>query len=157
AEPYRILVVANFPAGFTNESARRLVSIASSGPRCGVYVLVTVDTSLEMPQGFNLKDLEECCVNLDWADDHFQWKDPDFQRLPLTLDGPPPPDFLTRLLHIIGAKARDANRVEVPFEFITPPREKWWTADSRGGIDVPLGRAGATKRQNLKLGVGTSQ
>jgi hypothetical protein len=157
AEPYRILVVANFPAGFTNEAARRLVSIASSGPRCGVYVLVTVDTTLEMPQGFNLKDLEDACVNLDWRDDHFEWRDPDFQRWPLSLDGPPAADFCTRLLHIIGAKARDANRVEVPFEFIVAPREQWWTSDSRGGINVPLGRSGATKRQHLKLGHGTSQ
>ena len=31
AEPYRVLVVANFPANFTPEAAERLVSIASSG------------------------------------------------------------------------------------------------------------------------------
>ncbi|HEX5105601.1 MAG TPA: FtsK/SpoIIIE domain-containing protein, partial [Pirellulaceae bacterium] len=37
AEPFQILVVANFPANFSDESARRLVSIASSGARCGVY------------------------------------------------------------------------------------------------------------------------
>ena len=32
---------------------------------------------------------------------------------------------------------------------------KAWT--SRAGIDIPLGKAGATKRQNLTLGQGTSQ
>ena len=31
AEPFRVLVVANFPANFSDEAARRLVSIASSG------------------------------------------------------------------------------------------------------------------------------
>ena len=30
-------------------------------------------------------------------------------------------------------------------------------ADSRAGVDVPLGRAGATKLQHLRLGNGTSQ
>src|SRR5205085_11199289 len=44
AEPYRILVVANFPENFSVEATRRLVSIAGSGARCGVYTLVTVDT-----------------------------------------------------------------------------------------------------------------
>ena len=53
---------------------------------------------------------------------------------------------------------RDAKRVEVPFEFISPPPESvWWTRDSRSGIDVPLGKAGATKRQHFTLGHGTSQ
>ena len=60
-------------------------------------------------------------------------------------------------MHIVGEKARDANRVEVPFEFIAPPREAYWTSDSRNGVDVPLGRAGATKLQSLALGKGTSQ
>src|SRR5262249_20936620 len=44
AEPYRILVVANFPFNFTTEAIRRLVSIVHSGPRCGVHTLISVDT-----------------------------------------------------------------------------------------------------------------
>jgi hypothetical protein len=43
AEPYRVVVVANFPAGFSESAARRLASIAVNGPRCGVYTLVTID------------------------------------------------------------------------------------------------------------------
>ena len=61
----------------------------------------------------------------------------------------------SQILHIVGEKARDANRVEVPFEFIAPPRDAYWTSDSRSGVDVPLGRAGATKLQSLALGKGT--
>ena len=45
----------------------------------------------------------------------------------------------------------------MPFEFIAPPSETWWKGDSRSGIAVPLGRAGATKRQCLDLGKGTAQ
>src|SRR2546430_5521297 len=41
--------------------------------------------------------------------------------------------------------------------FIAAPPEQWWTGDSRLGLDVALGRAGATKRQYLRLGQGTSQ
>src|SRR5688500_9923526 len=35
AEPYRFLVVADFPTNFSPESIRRLNSIASAGARCG--------------------------------------------------------------------------------------------------------------------------
>jgi hypothetical protein len=156
AEPFRVLVVANFPANFTAEAARRLVSITASGARCGVHTLITVDTRQPLPQGFNLADLEQPSVNLVWQDRRFIWKDADFGKYPLSLDAPPPADFCTRLMHRVGSRAKDASRVEVPFEFIVPSHERWWQNDSRAGIHVPLGRAGATKRQHLHLGQGTA-
>ena len=85
------------------------------------------------------------------------WDDPDLGRYPLVLDQPPPPEFATRQIQKVGALARDAKRVEVAFEFITPPPDSWWSRDTRGEIDVPLGKAGATKRQHFTLGHGTSQ
>jgi hypothetical protein len=157
AEPFRVLVVANFPVNFTPEAARRLVSIASSGASCGVFTLISVDTRQPMPDGFNLADLEPPSVTLSWKEPRFVWKDADFGPHPLTLDPPPEPALLNRILHQVGDKAREANRVEVPFDFIAPKPEEWWTRDSRGGIEVPLGRAGATKRQYLQLGQGTAQ
>src|SRR4029077_8081087 len=50
AEPYRYLVIADFPLGFEGDSFRRLASIATSGARCGVYTLVIRDTRVPMPQ-----------------------------------------------------------------------------------------------------------
>jgi hypothetical protein len=157
AEPYRVLVVANFPANFNTEAVRRLVSIASSGPRCGVYTLISVDSKQNLPVGFELQELEQPGVHLCGADGRFAWQDPDFGPYPLQIDAPPPEELGTRLLKTVGARAKEAKRVEVPFEFVAPRRDDWWTADSRRGISVPLGRVGATKRQHLQLGVGTAQ
>ena len=64
AEPYRILVVANFPINFSVEAARRLVSILNSGPRCGVYTLVIHDTRVDLPSGTHMDELEKSSVNL---------------------------------------------------------------------------------------------
>jgi S-DNA-T family DNA segregation ATPase FtsK/SpoIIIE len=157
AEPFRVLVVANFPANFNSDSARRLVSIANSGPSCGVYTLVSVDTKQPMPDSFDLADLEQSAAVLSWDGNRFGWKDPDFGPCPLQLDPPPSGDFLTRLLGVVGAAAKQASRVEVSFDFIAPPLEQIWTASTKSGVDVPLGRAGATKRQHLRLGHGTAQ
>ena len=157
AEPFRFLVVANFPANFSLEATRRLVSIAASGARCGVHTLVTVDTKQPLPQGFDLMDLRRHSVNLEWKDGRFHWQDPDFGRFPFRLDTPPDADFATQILQVAGKRAKEASRVEVPFEFITPPAEEWWRGDSRRGVRVALGRAGATKRQSLALGQGTAQ
>src|SRR5262249_21341472 len=43
AEPFRLLVVAHFPVNFSSDAARRLISLASAGARCGIYTLVMVD------------------------------------------------------------------------------------------------------------------
>jgi hypothetical protein len=157
AEPFRFLVVANFPVNFSPEAGRRLASIAASGARCGVHALITVDTKQPLPTGFDLADLERHSVNLVWKENGFVWKDPDFAPFPFRLDAPPDADFTTPLLQVVGQKAREASRVEVPFDFIAPASEQWWTRESRTGIDVALGRSGATKRQHLLLGQGTAQ
>jgi DNA segregation ATPase FtsK/SpoIIIE, S-DNA-T family len=157
AEPFRVLVVANFPTNFNDAALRRLISIVNSGARCGVYALIMYDTKLGLPSGFQLKELEAPCVNMIWKEGRLQWREPNFGRYPLALDAPPDPGRFSELLHKVGHAARDANRVEVPFSFIAPKVEEYWTFDSSKGVDIPLGRAGATKLQNLKLGKGTSQ
>ncbi len=157
AEPYHILVAANFPVNFNETAARRLASIASSGARCGVYTLVSVDTTQPMPHKFNLADLEQYATNLVWQKDHFVWKDADYEHLPLVLDAPPTTEDFGDIVRAAGNLAKDARRVEVAFDRIAPKDDRWWSQDSRFGIDVPLGRAGATKLQHMRLGKGTSQ
>ena len=157
AEPYRVLVVANFPTNFTAEAARRLVSIVSSGAGCGVFALVSVDARASMPHGFNLADLEHQCLNLIWKSDKFVFKDEVLSQFDLAPEAPPDAQVISKLVHRIGAQAKNASRVEVPFDFVAPSAEKVWTSDSRKGIVVPIGRSGATKRQNLDLGKGTAQ
>lgn len=157
AEAYQILVIANFPANFTEDAARRLVSIASSGARCGVYTLLSCDTKMKFPRNFELADLEKHSVVLDWQGESFCRQSEGLEHLPLLLDGPPTGELLTQVVRAVGEFAKDANRVEVPFESVLPPDDEWWTRDSRGDVVVPLGRAGATKLQSMELGKGTSQ
>ncbi len=54
AEPYRFVVVNDLPNGFNEDALRRLVSIAASGPRCGVHVLVAQDKRKAIPGGGEL-------------------------------------------------------------------------------------------------------
>src|SRR6185369_15065554 len=64
AEPYRYLVIADFPVGFSPESLRRLSSIATSGARCGVFMLVMRDLRVGLPGGTHLDDIEAHSVNI---------------------------------------------------------------------------------------------
>ncbi|MGI8978213.1 MAG: FtsK/SpoIIIE domain-containing protein [Pirellulaceae bacterium] len=159
AEPFQILVVANFPANFSDEAARRLVSIAASGARCGVYTLISTDDKLTLPRNFDVADLESQAATLVWnvEQKRFAWKHDELKSLPLALESPPGDEQFTEIIKSVGKLAKDAARVEVPFESVTPNEAELWNGDSRSEIEVPLGRAGATKLQYMRLGKGTSQ
>ena len=135
----------------------------ASGARCGVFVLLGVDSTLGapgtpgQPHNVRLSDLETGALLLRAEKGQFVWKHPDYGPAPVTLDAPPPPERFTEIVRAVGHEVRDAGRVEVPFHCVVPTEDSWWTSDSRSGIDVPLGRAGAMKLQNLDLGRGTSQ
>jgi ABC-type multidrug transport system fused ATPase/permease subunit len=159
AEPYRVLVVADFPAKLDEKSASRLAAIAAGGVPCGVLTLVAADVSRPLPSGFSLDELRPYCSHLVWDQTRslLEWDDRDLGTFPVALDPPAPPDFATRQIQKVGAAAKDARRVVVPFEFIAPAENAWWTGDTRSGVDVSLGKSGATKRQRFALGQGTSQ
>ena len=157
AEPYRVLVIANFPVNFTDIALRRLASIADGGSRCGVYLMMSFDKSQELPRGFSPADLEKHATVLQWTEDGFRLTDPELAVWPLALEAPPSADDFGHIVRLAGQHARDVRRVEVPFERVAPAADQFWASDSRKGIDVPVGRAGATKLQSLRLGKGTSQ
>ncbi|MEI6240810.1 MAG: FtsK/SpoIIIE domain-containing protein, partial [Planctomycetia bacterium] len=156
-EPYRFVVVANFPANFTETSARRLASIAASGARCGVYLVVSVDTKAPMPAEFSLAELEKHSTTLVLKDGTFTWTDPEFSKWPLVPERAPPDEVCTRIIQRVGKAAKAAKRVEVPFDRVAPPENEWWTKSTASEVLAPLGPAGAKKLQYLKLGKGTSQ
>jgi hypothetical protein len=157
AEPYRFLVIADLPVNFSTEAFKRLTSIATSGARCGVYTLIARDMRIDLPAGAHMDELKAHSVNLVREGDKFVWDDEVFKQLPLQLDSPPSEESLTEILQKVGVGAKEAKRVEVPFEVIAPKPEKMWTGSAAGEVDVPVGRTGATRFQSLKLGKGTSQ
>ena len=157
AEPFRVLIVSDFPTGFSETTCARLAQIAAQGPRCGVLLLLSADTGRPAPAGVTLHDLAANAVRLTWRDRRLVWDDPDFGPFPFHPDPPPPSTLTRRVFQRVGVSSEEARRVEVSFEFVAPPADRWWTADSRAGIEVALGKAGPNKAQPLTLGRGTSQ
>jgi DNA segregation ATPase FtsK/SpoIIIE, S-DNA-T family len=170
AEPFRFLVIADFPANFTEASTKRLASILSSGARCGVFTLIAVDTSggseaaararggsARLPHWIPMEEIERASNTLAWEQGAFRWRDEDFGRFPLALESPPSQELLTGILHELGKAARDSSRVQVPFAAIAPREGGMWSRSAALDVNVPLGRSGARKVQHLTLGRGTAQ
>ena len=189
AEPYRFLVIAGFPHRFTEVAWRRLKSIAQSGPRCGVFLLLTHDEAAAMPVNADAADLTERAELFTWDGERFRPGEepraeeplaltaaaalmddetevkpleptpppptPPLRRLALVVDEPPPAEQFTRIVRNVADRSRDAGRVEVAFNRVAPV--ELWQESTKKGLDIPLGRAGATKLQHASFGRGTAQ
>lgn len=156
AEKYHFLVVADFPHGFSDVAARRLQSIAISGPRCGVFTLIHWDRRAVNPDGFVPDELRKSSICLRREGDRYV-----LDRAPedavMTADAAPTDELAVPLLHRIGKASIDSNRVQVPFTQIAPRPEEMWTGDTTQELRVAIGRTGATKHQYLSIGKGTRQ
>ncbi|MGB2822955.1 MAG: FtsK/SpoIIIE domain-containing protein [Phycisphaerae bacterium] len=157
AEPYRFVVVADFPSSFTEEAAQRLLSIIHSGPRCGVYTLIVRNTWQQLPHGIEEVDLRGNTVVLNQEGEELVWDDDVYGRFPLAVDAPPSEAVQTDIFRHVGERAREAANVEVPFAAIAPDEGRLWSADTTHDVTVPMGRCGATRLQRLTLGRGVAQ
>lgn len=162
-EAYRVVVVCDFPANFTEASARRLAAIAQNGPRCGVYPVVVVDSDRPMPYGVSLEALTAhlTCVRDDREGS--VWLDPDSQTWTVQHDASAPDAVIQRLTKSHGELAEAGMRVSVPFtDLVTSAgldKSTWRDqaiASSADSLVVPLGQSGARKYQEAVFGKGTS-
>jgi hypothetical protein len=156
AEKYHFVVVSDFPSAFSETAARRLLSIATSGARCGVYTLIHWDRRQPLPQEFVPDELRKSSVSLTKGRE-FIFTDNLIPGAALLLDPSPAPEMATAFIHKVGVSSRDSNRVEVPFEQVTPSEAERWTVDTTHELRVAIGRTGATKLQYLAMGKGTRQ
>jgi DNA segregation ATPase FtsK/SpoIIIE, S-DNA-T family len=184
AEPFRIPVVFDFPVNFTEDSARRLVSLVQNGPRCGVFPIILQDTSKDLPHGFSIHDLLQFCEVVSYERDAWHWGDytspvelegGDDSGSPvfaLELDAPCPPNLLSRLVTAVGERANACMTVAVPLAQVLKrcgidvnDQDGWWKIDgstsaafasAAESVEVPLGPKGAQQIQLLTLGRGTA-
>ncbi|MBM3881715.1 MAG: ATP-binding protein [Verrucomicrobia bacterium] len=157
AEKYRFLVVADFPVHFSETATRRLLSIAASGARCGVFTLIHWDRRQPPPSEAVVEDLRRNSVSLCVQADRFVLGQGQPEHTALTLDTPPPPAEVTAFIQRVGQDSLDSSRVEVPFAQAAPAQSSAWTLETTHELRVPIGRTGATKLQYLALGQGTRQ
>ena len=159
AEPFQVLLINGFPSNFSDVACRRLLNLAASGPRCGVYVMLAADREAKPPHSFQMEDLLSDAVHIDWLADakRFVWRYPAFEHLPLTVAEPPSDEQMVQIVRQAGEAAKAAIRVEVPFEAVAPVDESLWRSTCDHELRIPVGRAGANRLQDVRLGKGTSQ
>ena len=125
AEKYHFLVIADFPANFSETSVKRLQSVAASGPRCGIFTLIHWDQRQPAPDGFVADELRKNSICIRREGEQFILHKKQLEAGgTLVLDPPPEPGLAVELVHKIGKASIDSNRVEVPFTQIAPAPEE---------------------------------
>src|SRR5439155_4976594 len=113
AEKYHFVVVADFPVNFSDAAARRLLSIAASGARCGVFTLIHWDRRQPLPQDFVPEEFRKSSVGVTCKGSDFTLTGKFMPGITLRLDAPPEPDLAIQFINKVGLCSRDSNRVEV--------------------------------------------
>jgi S-DNA-T family DNA segregation ATPase FtsK/SpoIIIE len=157
AEKYHFLVVADFPVNFSETAAKRLMSIAASGARCGVYTLIHWDRRQPVPQDFIPEELRKSSISITCKGKDITLAGRFLPGTDLRLDTPPDPETATEFIQKVGIISRDSNRIEVPFSQIAPAESELWSVESTQELRVAIGRTGATKLQYMEMGRGTRQ
>jgi len=168
AEPYRVLVLFDSPAGLSPESASRLKSIVENGPRCGVFTFITVDGSIQALYGVNLDQFASSMRRLNLQrgfSDNINGYQLETGFEPEVL--PERSSIAKRVIDSIGRATIHRTEAEVTFEKVISMYGKvaarglrpelgtaatrtnvaepqtWWTDDSTRGLFAPIGQKGA--------------
>ncbi|MGJ8635685.1 MAG: FtsK/SpoIIIE domain-containing protein [Phycisphaerales bacterium] len=157
SEPYRFVVIADLPEALTEIGAARLKSILESGPRCGVYALLSTTAGSKLPSNLNLEELRSNTVVLEINDSQIAFDDDRFDGVSISLLEEPDDRIAAQLLTRIGQAGLYAGNVEVPFERLVPDADAIWSQSCADELVIPIGRSGAHKNQELRLGLGTRQ
>ncbi|MGN6216035.1 MAG: FtsK/SpoIIIE domain-containing protein [Solirubrobacterales bacterium] len=170
AEPYRLLVILDSPAGFEQRSAMELRRVLENGARCGVATLLVTDEDLEPADGLALPALPSDLRTLRIGRPLEQIGE---RRFPIPLALSPetetqaPPETVASIVAQVGKAARDTTRSAVTFEAsfrlfgkaATEGRKRglpllsrqvdaadsssWWTQTTLESVAAPIGQRGA--------------
>lgn len=138
--PYRILVVCGFPAGFSDRSAERLLELARSGPRAGIYLMLSRDsTTPGQLKEFDQQSLIDYATTVVVERDRISVpSDSSLGRFSIIPDRPPQSSDINRWFAAIES-AESSRGTALRFADIAPPAHERWTADSTDGLAVPIG------------------
>lgn len=152
-EPYRLVIIEDFPVGIPMEGINNLKKILKNGIRAGVTVVLLINEdeikrSEDLLKAFRLLGLDQFGDNITqlyWSNEHEDKKS-------LQMDYDILPDVM---LHQI------VNSVNKGFEVKTetvlnladylPDRGEWWTSTSASMVEVPFGMSTTKTITNLRI------
>jgi hypothetical protein len=162
-QPYNIVGIMDFPAGFTPKSIDLLSQVVATGKECGVYVVIM--SSEEQAAGMDPKvkgtisNIEHMCTAFK-ATDHGYINISDEkvnENIRYMIDKPIEVSEIVNIAPIMKKGIKDAGRIVIDYEHIAPKATNYLKYKTSEGLSIPIGLSGASDIQQLNLGMPGSQ
>jgi DNA segregation ATPase FtsK/SpoIIIE, S-DNA-T family len=140
-EPYRLLIVYNFPHGFNDTTASKLLNIIKSGPKSGVNTILINDRNAKLPYGIDWSAFEGISmleISLNVTNNSKRYFEFD-KNLPYG-----------EIVDYINKELPNVSSIKVPFTKYIASQNEWWQEKAHKRFSVPIGRH-ALEVQNLKF------
>lgn len=155
AVPYAFLVLADFPAGFNESMLQKLVNIARSGPKAGVYILGSLNPAFPAPQKFNLNELLNLGTVLRLNNQgRIDWDDPEFGKFQVIPDAMPEAYYSNSWMEKVAQKCSEPP-IPITFQELVIREADRWLANATEGLRVPIGINGTGEIHFFEIGKGT--
>ena len=138
-QPFHFLMVANFPRGFNQDSAQKLHNLMLNGSSVGIYVLLSLDLSADIPYGMKLEPFKNVATTIDiknklvlntsadeWYNENFILKSID-NELPTNLE---------ELKNQLNKMAEETSAVSID---VIQDYDDAWKNDTSLGVKIPIG------------------
>lgn len=157
-QPYNIVGIMDFPAGFTAKSVDLLQQIVATGKECGVYAFIMcntdmVETAEAKIQG-QIKTIEDIATVFSLGANGYNLVENGQidENMVFTID---PPMSVKQIMDIapnMRNGIEDAGRVVINYEHVAPPENEMFKCSTDEGLIIPIGMTGASDIQYLTLG-----
>lgn len=179
-QQYKIICVANFPTGFNKKATENLLSLIQSGPKAGIYVLLTISSNpaFGLNQNINGLTLQDFIKDLtmfeisDRPDEYVSkgWtkENTELFKIPLINEKnfknlvnnvysikfeEENKQYSEEVISILNNKIENINlRPIVDLEKAIP--NQLWTKSAGNGVSIPFGKRGI---ENVYLSLGVNQ
>ncbi len=139
-EPYRLLVMMDFPAGIDERSFDTIVRLAERGPTRGVSLIVHHNSSVSDPRDRDPEKLYEFATVVPARKPG--WRSPLAPNLDTTLDPPAPAELVAAVCERVAAAAKVAAAPAIAFRSLLPNANGDTTESAAERIEVVIGRTG---------------
>ena len=138
-QPFRFVMVANYPKGFNTEAQNHLVSLMKNGPKAGVFVIASVDNTAKPDYNYNPSDIRNIGIEFDIeynsfnnlpSSEYFNTKF--IFNLETEL-----PTYIDSIKEQLNKNSNEAQKISVNINSELNGKE--WTGNSSKGIKIPIG------------------
>lgn len=139
ARPFRVLIGAGYPKGFTHESAALLTMLLTSGPRAGVTGILVARPDAPAGYGVTVPFAASCRMIVEDPARPGVWRTPSATGIPVKLDGLPPASLVQRLVQTLDIRLKQNQQVPLGRGATAMPPAEWWTGSSADKIEAMIG------------------